>query len=447
MRAYSARIVGAALLALGILAAGCEQAPATVLWKRTSWSGVPNLPPQAAAGRPVLYVSFDLTGLRSQPNDRTVLPVPDGSAIVLVKTRSTRTQSGGYVWQGKVEGDDESIATLVIERDTLVGSASTSSGRVYRIGQVAPQTQVIFVIDPGAYPQEAQPLYVDVDSEGVPDTQESADCHPDQIEMLALYTDAACSLSFSGGPLSQCTPEARDEIVGKIRKAEEQTNTIFSESLATPQIRILSVEAAGGYVEAETISDDLEQLLERDLVNGVAPPLLGAHSRRNQLGADTVSLITRPTNAYPTPQKCGKSTLMSVKDPIFEKYAFSVVPADCIEDSFSFAHELGHLLGADHDSDGNRLPSQIPNNRAFVMANPQGETDPWRTVMAENSNACTASKKDIGCIRLPYFSNPNPMLKHGGQLMGAAERNNAFVVSDTAGAVADYRPSLSCSEG
>jgi hypothetical protein len=274
-------------------------------------------------------------------------------------------------------------------------------------------------------------------------------CDQDKVEMLVVYTKAACAGAFIGDDSNSCTPLDRAIILNRIQQVETDTNVIFENSLASPRLSIVHTALATDYVEADTLLEDLNRLLVRDLSDeeiqtGEVALLQNVHDLRNEYRADVVSLVTRPTYEYPVQQKCGKSTLMTVEDDSFEKYAFTVIPFDCMSGNFSFAHELGHVMGADHDSLSSRLPTQIANNWAFVMTHPSAGKMPWRTVMAENNAACAEAKPLVGCKRLPYFSNPDPSLKYGGDPMGSIKANNSGVVSSTADTVSQYQRSLSC---
>jgi hypothetical protein len=123
------------------------------------------------------------------------------------------------------------------------------------------------------------------------------------------------------------------------------------------------------------------------------------------------------------------SVLMTTGAAWFEKYAFAVVPFDCITSNFSFAHELGHVMGAIHEW-------------SRVNAVPMGGIEPWRTVMAENDHSCEQVDAVNGCIRLPFFSNP--YLNFERQVMGSIEKNNSGVVNSSVAIVSQYRPSLNC---
>jgi len=73
--------------------------------------------------------------------------------------------------------------------------------------------------------------------------------------------------------------------------------------------------------------------------------------------------------------------------------AFCLVANDCMQSNFSFAHELGHLLGADHDVP-NEFGPPYPYAHGYI-----GPGNNWRTIMAYSCGP--------GCNRVPFWSNPN----------------------------------------
>jgi hypothetical protein len=444
-------VSGAVTLAL-LMLGGCGPKPDVKLWEPANWEGKPNLPPQAAQGEPVLYVRFNLNQIQSPAASRIELPLPDGTSLLLIQSGSERLGKGGFVWYGKVEGDEKSMATLSILEGTLVGDVVMSNGRIYRIDQVTDDVQVIFRIDPGAFPAEAKALSANKPIGGVPVL--GIMCPQHRIEVMAVYTEAACAASFTG-LANGCSPFARFVLRNKIQMAEVETNLIFANSLIKPRISVVHVAFVGGYDEAETLDVDLKRLKLRgdeekgDLGSEIAY-LEDIHGWRDQHRADVVSLITKSTLGYDnaaTPDDesapCGVATLLPGKFDWFERDAFTAVPEDCVLSNYSFGHELAHVMGADHDAESSRGPTSFAYNRGFLRTDTPASVQPWRTLMAENNDSCMERDSEIGCTRLPYLSNP--ALKYQGDDMGIDDvADNALVVSETAATVANFRPSLNC---
>ena len=145
------------------------------------------------------------------------------------------------------------------------------------------------------------------------------------------------------------------------------------------------------------------------------------HTLRNTHGADIVALLISDATY------CGLAWFLSTTagDP---SHAFSVTDHGCAVGNKSFAHELGHNMGADHDpANAFSAPAAYPYNRGYVKTgSPQ-----WRTVMAY-AGPCG------GCPRIAHMSNPKDLYA-GGVTGSAGTSNNAHVLNKTAKAIANYR--------
>lgn len=95
--------------------------------------------------------------------------------------------------------------------------------------------------------------------------------------------------------------------------------------------------------------------------------------------------------------------------------AFCLVANNCMQSYFSFAHELGHLLGADHDV-ANDVAPPYPYAHGYVEP-----SNKWRTIMAYPCGS--------DCERWPFFSNPNVLHPTDNVPMGTFSlENNARVL-------------------
>jgi len=74
-----------------------------------------------------------------------------------------------------------------------------------------------------------------------------------------------------------------------------------------------------------------------------------------------------------------------------------IVPYTCMLDQFSFAHELGHLLGADHNVEDRNPTIVYPDGCGYIYA-----PGKWVTIMSyQNVPPC-----DNSCRRQAFWSNP-----------------------------------------
>lgn len=130
---------------------------------------------------------------------------------------------------------------------------------------------------------------------------------------------------------------------------------------------------------------------------------------RDQLRADLVVMV------IPTYQWCGVATpngpnvsLADAKNP------YAVVQVDCMNGQYSLQHELGHLLGMNHDRDG--TSSSLPDQCNYGYICMRNGTASGRTVMAYYSSCRHQGGTDAGCNdRYPMYSTPDPIIHRGRQ--------------------------------
>ena len=117
----------------------------------------------------------------------------------------------------------------------------------------------------------------------------------------------------------------------------------------------------------------------------------------------------------------------------FASNAFNVVDRTCAAGNLSYAHELGHNMGLQHDP--NNASSSPAYPYAYGYQHPAGA---FRTVMAY---PCPTG----ACPRLMYFANPS--VSYSGMPTGTASQNTALALNNTASTVANFRQAVtgSCS--
>jgi hypothetical protein len=167
-----------------------------------------------------------------------------------------------------------------------------------------------------------------------------------------------------------------------------ETNTAYANSGIAQRIRLVHA-APVSYVEVGAFSTNLSNLRL-----GVGD-LSGVLALRNQFKADYVKLLVHPTG----PDACGIAYVMNSVSTAFEAFGYSVTDSACVTPSYTFAHELGHNMGAHHDwyVSSSLLPYPFAHGFADTVQR-------VRTIMSYN-DACTAS--GFSCARLLSFSNPD----------------------------------------
>jgi len=111
---------------------------------------------------------------------------------------------------------------------------------------------------------------------------------------------------------------------------------------------------------------------------------------------------------------------------------FSVTGWNCATGYYSFAHEIMHNLGCNHDRGTTRSCSSASSNYGY--RDPAGQ---FRSIMGYNcrTDQCDKIKKS-GCTRVQRVSNPD--IKYQGKAIGTATANNAKRINDVRTIVAQY---------
>jgi hypothetical protein len=137
------------------------------------------------------------------------------------------------------------------------------------------------------------------------------------------------------------------------------------------------------------------------------------HKLRDKYRADVGILLVDD------PSGCGLSTRVYAD----ASEAFSVVHHACAVMTYSLGHEVGHLIGARHDRSMDTSTEPFPYGHGYVHGT-------WRDIMSYKQS-CN------GCPRLPVWSSPNVLVK--GEPAGAADTDNARVISEQAARVAAFK--------
>jgi hypothetical protein len=402
-----------------LLLASPVQAQAVPLWKVIQWPGTVTPSPQTIGYQ---TVEVDIRKLQSAANTQLSLSVPKGTPITVIKIAYENIRKDEFIWHGLVNGDESSVATFAAVGDQLVGDILTPEGRMYRVSFLTKGVHLVEELDPRKFPRESPPLY-DKTPTSAEDIQGylirtggEAQVRRVVIDVMVLYTPAA-----AGSPV--LAP-------ARINQAMAETKLSYEKSGVDHRLNLVHA-AQIAYTEKSNITADLEALTlnapDDSEINEV-------HTWRRAHKADVVVLLTKPVDET---DSCGQSRQMQEITVAHCKRAFAVVPMNCATGNYSFAHELGHIMGADHNVEGSTSGGARPYNHGYIQPHPSNRAvKPWRTIMAE--------KCSNECRRVLKWSNPRVGVV--GDAMGDADHadNVRLFNKDTAQVVSKFFPSPQC---
>ncbi len=301
-------------------------------------------------------------------------------------------------WTGSIP-DVPGQATLIINGDNITGTVQQNSD-LYRIEPVGNGVHALIKLDPSRFPPDHPPSFEkkERDSAPQPSKQNSSDTQPSSgittVDVLVAYTTKA----------SAAVPDIRATVALAVAEANQSyANSRINMRLNLVDTMPLTYDESGKTYET----------IVSDLATNTA-----VRQRRDELNADIVAMLVDQ------PQYCGMAdAIMATADT-----AFAAVYFDCAVGYYSFAHELGHLMGARHDPAND--PTATPFSFGHGYQHMSG-SNWWRTIMAY---ACPGQN----CARLQYWSSPN--VSYNGTAMGTPQLNdNARVLNTTAPTVAAFR--------
>lgn len=237
-----------------------------------------------------------------------------------------------------------------------------------------------------------------------------AGCDPDDSFDVLVYVTVPAITALGG---LQAT-------IDEVKLGIESANTCYANGFIDLRARLVGVRiCAEATVDGDGFDTDLDRLA---LVDGW---LDDAHSLRSEWGADIVSLwrTQDPTKGFTGAAGLGYLLTDSASAPA--AVGFNIVRWDTAVGNLSFAHEMGHNMGACHaagDGGGCNAGGYFSYSLGYRWTGDSGAR--YRSVMAYNPPAPNPSHQ-----RVPYFSTP--IVAVDGQAVGSSTAKNRETIVAT----------------
>lgn len=331
-----------------------------------------------------------------------------GNTIQITRINNDLTAGRSFTWWGSVDGDPNSYV-LFANSNNIFSANIFWKNTLYQIRYVGNEVYQTRKIDQSKLPPNK--AVDDIQGTLMAANKTVSSCtntdSPWVIDVMVVYSNNA--LAFVGD---------KNTMESEIYLAASETNLAYLKSNIAQRIAIVFVGQINRNDSGNVISD-LRWL--RDTSN--APSIRDAHA------ADLVVMIVESLDVN------GKA--YKVHSPIrndFEQFAYCVVRRKNATIDYSFAHELAHLMGANHDCEGVPGPISSIYSHGYKFLAADGKI--YGTIM--NCSDCEGNF----IPRVPFFSNPS--ITHMGAIIGnntdkECQADNHQVLNNTASIVANFR--------
>lgn len=318
-------------------------------------------------------------------------PIPERIIALDLKPVSAELLAlpkGQFAWVAQSEGGDDVFIMRIgdsVEAQIQLGDI------VYRLRSRTAKTGVLEIFNGKRFREAPNDGIIDLSVTGKGDgTSGDSSCEDtaNRVDVMMLYTPA--SRDAAGGVT---------QIENQIAFAVGRTNLAYANSSATHRLNLIYTGVAS-YAEPAAGVDSNALLGDfADTSDGLLDTI---HGLRDSVKADLVSLIYEVDDG----SWCGwGQTQETANADTTDHRAFTVVQRSCAGSNLSYAHEVGHNMGASHDR-ANAGASSLTYNFGHIQPVPSlATTNPWRSVMSYNS-PCNTSAATGSCPRVPWFSNP-----------------------------------------
>ena len=428
-----------ALIALAVATRANGQA--IELWKTKAGVDCPR-DELSRVARSCLIVEVDRSVL-VQPGDELLLTLPGIGPINVSRVDSRKVEPDGFVWEGIVPGASFSEVTFSDVHGFVVGTIALDD-KSYRLRSIGNRVQIVEEIsvlllsrdpDRQALPVMGATSHTSVGNcLNIFDSARAASClpphelcqtdGPNRIDVMVLHTPAATNAA-----------NGDEAMTAWINLQVYKTNRSYTRSNLAQQFHLVHRRQIS-YTEISN-SASLESLtLQCDA------DLVGAHTLRDTHKADVVVLLTfRPGFGISGMANVMREVNIPDDDFIsFEPCAFAVVDVGgLLSSEYTFAHEVGHVMGAEHNTPS--TDGAIPGRSfGYIDESPPDRCRPWMTIMSERRPEGDGQPAScLNCNRLGRWSSSDSTMKHCGESTGTDTADNRGTLEATAPTVANFR--------
>lgn len=385
------------------------------------------------------FLEINFRPLESEGLSNIEIELLNNEVYKVTKTSLEKRAATNYTWRGKIynaNGDGFDVILTVID-DLMTGLIYTPKKSVYQIiptndgahkivlidqskfgecqGSVIPpesideanttdnnaftSTPTKIITEQPVISQDIKSLLEHPETKNIAQEDTTQEDGANKIDVLVLYTSEA--LQEAGG-INKAKVHAQGAI--------DATNTAYANSKISTRLNLAQVDIFN-IPESEQYSSILTTIRNNPSIA----------TMRENAKADLVSLIVSSPSSSAL---CGIAFLTAPSSS-----AFSVVNFGCAIGNLTFAHELGHNMGCQHNPENGSSPSV----GGFPFSFGHFEANSFRTVLA------TASPNDPcgNCPRVAFFSNPNVSIQ-GAPTGVANQRDNARTINGRASIIANF---------
>ncbi|MEG3159484.1 M12 family metallo-peptidase [Sphingomonas sp. LB2R24] len=317
-----------------------------------------------------------------------------------------RTENGDTVVLGRLEDDQDSWLTMVMVGETFALTLNSLEHGLFEVVVRNPESDLYVArkLDEGLLPDCGVPDAASSDDDEGSESGASADdggadaaAEAVVIDLMVVYTPAA-----------RDRLKTDDAVRARALESVARGNQVLANSGLDVRLKLVHCALLPGY--AEPSGADPFYVMLAQLEKGIAPGLEGLHALRKTHKADIVSLLVADNSLGGLANVIGEPPRAT-----FGRAAYNVVYYQVAASTWTLLHEIGHNLGACHESPCvTRRP--YGQGHAFAAGAPPRQ---YKTVMV---------RKSVAGQRIPYFSSADVAVTYRNVPVGDGSHDNARVV-------------------